>query len=225
EWGTCITSSFTLGQRTLRPIVLFSRSISCERWSRRKCLARHYQRALRHIKGRWRLSRDHCLMECSLTEKWRSKIISTQIDRFVGVCVYLLVDECVGVVREFSNEVVVMQETKRMADEANRMGQQAQERIQSGFEAASRSFMEANKGFQTLAAEMMEYSKSSFDNAIRTWTQLIGVRSLEQAIQIQSDYAKRTYENHMAELNKLGEMGVGMMRDASKPVQEASRGR
>jgi hypothetical protein len=51
------------------------------------------------------------------------------------------------------------------------------------------------------------------------------VRSLEQVIQIQSDYAKRTYENHMAELNKLGEMGVGMMRDASKPVQEASRGR
>ena len=116
-----------------------------------------------------------------------------------------------------------MQETKRMADEANRMGQQAQERMQSGFEAATKSWTEANKGFQALAAEMMEYSKASFDDAVRTWTQLIGVRSLEQVIQIQSDYAKRTYENHMAELNKLGEMGVGMMRDASKPVQEADR--
>ena len=118
-----------------------------------------------------------------------------------------------------------MQETKRMADEANRMGQQAQERMQSGLEAATKSWTEANKGFQALAAEMMEYSKASFDDAVRTWTQLIGVRSLEHAVQIQSDYAKRTYENHMAELNKLGEMGVGMMRDASKPVQEASRRR
>ena len=45
-----------------------------------------------------------------------------------------------GVVREFSKEEVVMQETKRMADEANRMGQEAQERMQSGFEVASRSF-------------------------------------------------------------------------------------
>jgi phasin family protein len=116
-----------------------------------------------------------------------------------------------------------MQETKRMADEANRMGQQAQGRMQSGFEAASRSFSEANKGFQTLAAEMMEYSKAAFDDAIRTWEQLIGVRSLEQAMQIQSDYAKRVYENHMAELKKLGEMTVGMMRDASKPVEDASR--
>jgi hypothetical protein len=70
---------------------------------------------------------------------------------------------------------------------------------------------------------MMEYSKAAFDDAIRTWEQLIGVRSLEQAIQIQSDYAKRVYENHMAELKKLGEMTVGMVRDASKPVEDASR--
>ena len=39
----------------------------------------------------------------------------------------LLMDECVGVVREFCKEEVAMSETKRMADEANRMGQQAQE--------------------------------------------------------------------------------------------------
>jgi hypothetical protein len=129
-------------------------------------------------------------------------------------------DKCVG---EFSREATIMQETKRMADEANRMGQQAQERMQSGLEAASRSFMEANKGFQALAAEMTEYSKAAFDDAIRTWEKLIGVRSLEQAMQIQSDYAKRVYENHMAELSKLGEMCMGMMRDASKPVEDATR--
>jgi hypothetical protein len=129
-------------------------------------------------------------------------------------------DKCVG---EFSREATIMQETKRMADEANRMGQQAQERMQSGLEAASRSFTEANKGFQALAAEMTEYSKAAFDDAIRTWEKLIGVRSLEQAMQIQSDYAKRVYENHMAELSKLGEMCMGMMRDASKPVEDATR--
>jgi len=129
-------------------------------------------------------------------------------------------DKCVG---EFSTEATIMQETKRMADEANRMGQQAQERMQSGLEAASRSFMEANKGFQALAAEMTEYSKAAFDDAIRTREKLIGVRSLEQAMQIQSDYATRVYENHMAELSKLGEMCMGMMRDASKPVEDATR--
>jgi hypothetical protein len=58
---------------------------------------------------------------------------------------------------------------------------------------------------------------------IRTWEQLIGAKSLEQAMQIQSDYAKRAYENHMAELSKLGQMYMGMVSDASKSVEEASR--
>ena len=116
-----------------------------------------------------------------------------------------------------------MPDAKSMAEEANRMGQEAQDRVQGGFEAASRSFSEANRGFQTLAAEMMEYSKAAFDDAICTWEQLIGVKSLEQAVQIQSDYAKRVYETHMAELKKLGEMSVGMVRDASKQVEETSR--
>jgi hypothetical protein len=143
-------------------------------------------------------------------------------------------DKCVGVVREFSKEEVVMAETRRMAEEAKRFGEEAQEQtqkmgreyqraVEGGFETASRSFSEANKGFQAVAAEMMEYSKATFDDAMRHWGQLIGVRSLDQAIQIQSDYAKRVYDNHMAELSKVGEMCMGTMRDASKPVEDSSR--
>jgi hypothetical protein len=108
-------------------------------------------------------------------------------------------------------------------ERAQRVGREFQNAAGQGIEAASRSFSEANRSFQALAAEMMNYSKAAFDDAIRTWEQLIGVKSLEQAIQIQSDYAKRVYDNHMAELKKLGEITVGMVRDASKPVEDASR--
>jgi hypothetical protein len=128
---------------------------------------------------------------------------------------------------EFSKEEVVMQKVNRLEEEiqegAQRFGREYQKAAATGLDAASRSFGEANQRFQALAAEMMEYSKGAFDDAMRTWAQLIGVRSLEQAIQIQSDYAKRVYENHMAELSKLGEMCAGMMRDASKPVEDARR--
>src|SRR5262245_59936842 len=122
-----------------------------------------------------------------------------------------------------------MQKVNRLEEEiqegARRFGREYQKDAATGLEAASRSFGEANKGFQALAAEMMQYSKGTFDDAMRTWAQLIGVRSLEQAIQIQSDYAKRVYKNHMAELSKVGEMCVGMVRDTSKPVEQASRRR
>ena len=108
-------------------------------------------------------------------------------------------------------------------DQGKRMGEEFQNTAQSGFVAASRAFTEANRGFQVLATEMMKYSKAAFDDAIHTWEELIGVKSLEQAVEIQSRYAKRAYENHMAELSKLGEMTVGMVRDASKPVEQASK--
>jgi hypothetical protein len=88
-----------------------------------------------------------------------------------------------------------MREANRLGEEiqegAQKYGREFQKAAETGAEAASRSFMEANKGFQALAAEMMQYSKAAFDDAIRTWEKLIGVRSLEQAVQIQSDYAKR----------------------------------
>ena len=116
-----------------------------------------------------------------------------------------------------------MPETKKMAEEAMKVGHEYPKAAESSFEAASRSFGEVNRGLQALAAEMTDYSKKAFDDAIRTWEQLIGVKSLEQAIQIQSKYAKRVFENHMAELSKLGEMGLGMVRDASKPVEQASK--
>jgi hypothetical protein len=113
-----------------------------------------------------------------------------------------------------------MQDPNRMADQANRMGQQAQEQMRSGLDAATKAVAEGNKNFQAIAAEIMNYSKIACD-ARRTWEQLISVKSLDQAMQIQSDYARRVYDNHMAELSKLGEMTTGMVRDASKPVEQA----
>jgi hypothetical protein len=138
-----------------------------------------------------------------------------------------------SVVRSFPEEVV-MDETKRMAEEANRMGQEAQERAQrmgqefqqaavGGFETAGRSLSEVNRGFQAIAVEMTSYSKKAFDEAIRTWEQLIGVKSVEQAVQIQADYVKKAYENHIAELSKLREICVGMAQAAYNPAEENSR--
>ena len=127
-----------------------------------------------------------------------------------------------------------MTQAERMFDKATGIGEQAQDRAhrfsdqfqraaEGGLEAAGRSISKVNRGFQALAAEMTEYSKTAFDDAIRTWVHLIGVKSLEQATEIQSQYTKRVYENHMAEMTKLGEMYARMVRDAAQPVEQASK--
>jgi phasin family protein len=90
-----------------------------------------------------------------------------------------------------------------------------------GFDAAVRSFGEVNKGFQAIAAEVTDYSKKAFEDSTRAFEQLIGAKSIEQAIEIQSQYAKKAYDAYVAEMSKLGEMYVGLAKDAYKPVEVA----
>jgi phasin family protein len=90
-----------------------------------------------------------------------------------------------------------------------------------GFDAAVRSFGEVNKGFQAIAAEFTDFSKKSFEDSTRAFEQLIGAKSVEQAVEIQSQFAKKAYDTYVAEVSKLGEMYVGLAKDAYKPVEVA----
>ncbi len=90
-----------------------------------------------------------------------------------------------------------------------------------GFDAYVRSFGEMNKGIQAIAAEMTDYSKKAFEDSTRVFEQLVGCKSVEQAVEIQSQYAKKAYDTYMAEMSKIGEMYVGLAKDAYKPVEAA----
>ena len=116
-----------------------------------------------------------------------------------------------------------MSETKRMADEADRMGQQAQEGFQTGLEAVSRSFSEANKGVQSITAELTDFSKRRWEDVFRAWEHLLRARHLGDVVEVQTHYAQRAFDAYTSEWTKLGEMCVGIVRDASRPVEDASR--
>ena len=68
---------------------------------------------------------------------------------------------------------------------------------------------------------MTDYSKRAFEDATRAFEQLAGSKSVEQAIQIQSQYVKKAYDTWVTEASKLSEMYVGMARQAYKPVEQA----
>ena len=82
-----------------------------------------------------------------------------------------------------------------------------------------RSLGEVNKGLQAIAAEVTGYSKKAVEDSMRAFEQLIDAKSLEQAIEIQSQYTKKAYDAYMAEMSKLGEMYVGLAKNAYKPVE------
>jgi phasin family protein len=89
------------------------------------------------------------------------------------------------------------------------------------YDAMVRSYGELNQGFQTIAKRWTDFSKRSFEDATRAWEQLLGAKSFNQAFEIQTNYAKKAYENWMAEVSKIGEMYSTAARDAYKPVEKA----
>jgi phasin family protein len=104
---------------------------------------------------------------------------------------------------------------QKLTDESQRVSRDA-------LDATLRSFAELNKGFQAIAAEVTEYSKKAFEDGTRAFEQLIGARSVEQAVEIQSQYAKKAYETWTAKVSKLSEMYVALAKDAYKPVEQTA---
>ena len=109
-----------------------------------------------------------------------------------------------------------------MATELRNTSEEFQKLGQSGFDATMRSYGEAGKAVQALAAEVTDYSKRTFDDCLRAWEQLLGARSIDQAIEIQSQYMKRAFDTHVAELTKLGDMVTQMTRNAYAPIEQSA---
>lgn len=82
-----------------------------------------------------------------------------------------------------------------------------------------KSFASLSKGFQAIAAEATEYSKKSFETGNAAIEKLVAAKSLEKAIEIQTDYAKQAYEGFVAQATKLGELYAEVAKDAYKPYE------
>ena len=103
--------------------------------------------------------------------------------------------------------------------DVQKFGEEFQRVSKDGFDASVQSLGELNKGFQAIAARVADYSKRSFEDGTRAWEQLIGVKSVEQAWEIQSQYAKKAFDAYVAHASKLSEMYVDLARNAYRPVE------
>jgi hypothetical protein len=77
------------------------------------------------------------------------------------------------------------------------------------------------KGLQEIAAESSDYSKKAFATSSATVEKLLGAKSVETAVQIQTDYAKSAYEGFVAQANKINEIYIKLATEAFKPVEAA----
>jgi phasin family protein len=86
-------------------------------------------------------------------------------------------------------------------------------------EATLRSFGAASKGIQAIAAEVTNYSKKSFEDGTAAVERLLGAKTLEKAIEVQSEYVKTAYEGFVAQATKLGELYADIAKESYKPFE------
>lgn len=89
---------------------------------------------------------------------------------------------------------------------------------QTNVDTAMKMMGDWNKGLQAIAAEMTDYSKRAFEDSTAVFEKLAGAKSLEQAIEIQTSFAKRAYDDYMAQMTKIGTMYTNLAKDAYKPI-------
>jgi phasin family protein len=90
-----------------------------------------------------------------------------------------------------------------------------------GMEMAMGSLGAWTKSAQAIAAEVVDYSKKTAEGSAAVWEKLLGAKSLETVMQVQSDYLKSSYEDFLAEATKLSGLYSDLAKEAYKPFEGA----
>ena len=86
-------------------------------------------------------------------------------------------------------------------------------------DVAMKQFGSVSKGWQAIATEFADYSKKSFEDGSAALERLFGAKTLEKAIEVQSDYAKTAYEGFVAQATKFGELYTDLAKETYKPFE------
>jgi hypothetical protein len=93
----------------------------------------------------------------------------------------------------------------------------AQQKGKEQIDAVDASTNAFPAGFQAIATAYGDYTKKSFEDTKLFVEKLSGVKSFDQAVQIQTEFAKSAFETFVAESQKIGAMYGDLAKQSYKP--------
>lgn len=88
-------------------------------------------------------------------------------------------------------------------------------------DVALKSFGAASKGIQAIASEVVDYQKKSFEDGTAAIEKLFGVRTLDKAFEVQTEFYKNAYEGFVSKATKIGELYADIAKESYKPFEGA----
>lgn len=77
----------------------------------------------------------------------------------------------------------------------------------------------AGKGFETYQSEMFAFTKQSVEDSLAVTKAVLGARSVHEAIQTQSGFAKTAFDTYVGEVNRLNEIALSTAKETFEPIQ------
>src|SRR5580692_9087753 len=74
-------------------------------------------------------------------------------------------------------------------------------------------------GLQAIASAYGDYTKKSFEDTKSFVEKLSGVKSIDKAIEVQTEYAKSAYETFVAESQKIAGLYSDLAKQTYKPLE------
>ena len=74
-------------------------------------------------------------------------------------------------------------------------------------------------GVQAIATAYGDYAKKSFEDSKSFVEKLSGVKSLDKAIEVQTEFAKSAYETFVAESQKIAGLYTDLAKQTFKPLE------
>ncbi len=74
-------------------------------------------------------------------------------------------------------------------------------------------------GFQAIASAYGDYTKKSFEDTKSFVEKLSGVKSLDKALEVQTEYARSAYESFVAESQKIVGLYTDLAKQTIKPIE------
>lgn len=87
-------------------------------------------------------------------------------------------------------------------------------------EAMVASATAAAKGAEVVGTQAMAFSKKQIEDQVAAAQKLAQVKSVQEAVELQTAFAKSALETYMAEMTKMSEIFTASMKDSMKPLNE-----
>ena len=88
-------------------------------------------------------------------------------------------------------------------------------------EAMMRSTASINKTTEALRLELQTYSQQAANDTMAATRAIMGSKSMLDAFEIQTEFAKTAYEGFVAQASKINQLFVKLATEAFKPVETA----